>query len=134
MGQYQNLRSRIGIGLAVANYLLRTSEKHNLVVLGRNQECLDKLKSQRPDQVVTLAGDFSDLSLGGRAVELAISSFGRLDALVVNHGTLGKVSKIADCEISDFQTTMDVNFVGAVAIVSHMPLRGAGIPGLKQNR
>lgn len=108
----------VGIGLAIADFFLKTPEKHNLVILGRNQEALEEIESRAPTRVKTLAGDLSNLALGQQAVDLAVSTFGRVDSLVINHGTLGEVQRLADCDPIGFQKTFDVNFISAVALVS----------------
>lgn len=117
-----------GIGLAIANFLLKGSEKHNLVVLGRNEEALRELEARAPSQVKPLAGDFSNLSLGQAAVDLALSTFGRIDGLIINHGTLGEVNRIVDCDLVNFRKTFDINFISAVALVK------AAIPELRKTR
>ena len=87
---------------------------------------MNQLKSRAPEQVQTLAGNLTDLSLLQRAVELAIRSFGKVDALIVNHGTLGEVKRIADCDPAGWQKTFDVNLISAVACVK------AAIPELRK--
>jgi NAD(P)-dependent dehydrogenase (short-subunit alcohol dehydrogenase family) len=109
-----------GIGLAIANFLLKAPDKHNLVVLGRDEGALREIESRAPSQVKALAGDLSNLSLAQEAVDLALSAFGRLDGLVINHGTLGEMKRIADCDPAEFQKTFDVNFISAVACVRKM--------------
>ncbi len=108
----------LGIGLAIANFLLKAHEKHNLVILGRDEEALHEIESRAPSQVKALAGDLSNFALGRAAVDLALSAFGRVDGLVINHGTLGEVKRIADCDPVGFQKTFDINFISAVACVS----------------
>ncbi|TID25343.1 NAD(P)-binding protein [Venturia nashicola] len=75
-----------GIGLAAARYLLK--QKHNIVAVARSREPLQKLQSEFPGQVAIIAGDLGDLSLnlGQEAVDLGISTYGQLNALIVNHG------------------------------------------------
>jgi NAD(P)-dependent dehydrogenase (short-subunit alcohol dehydrogenase family) len=68
--------------------------------------------------VEVLSADLSDLSVGKKAVELAVSSFGRLDGLVLNHGSLGPVGRIADFDAEAWKTGYDTNFFSAVAFVS----------------
>jgi NAD(P)-dependent dehydrogenase (short-subunit alcohol dehydrogenase family) len=60
----------------------------------------------------------SDFSLGQNAVDIAISAFGKVDGLIINHGILGEVARIADCDPAGFRKTFDVNFFSAVACVS----------------
>lgn len=50
-----------GIGLAIAEYLLKTS--HKLVLVARSAEPLEKLKSEYPSQVEYLAVDLTDFSV-----------------------------------------------------------------------
>lgn len=111
--------SYVGIGLAIANYLLKDSAKHNLVILGgRSQEALDKLKAQSPQRIELIPGDLSDFSLSQNAVDIAISAFGKVDGLIINHGILGEVARIADCDPAGIRKTFDVNFFSAIACVS----------------
>lgn len=50
-----------GIGLAVAEYLLKASQR--LVLVARSAEPLENLKKQYPGQVEVLAADLSDPSV-----------------------------------------------------------------------
>src|SRR2546421_8252295 len=110
--------SHIGIGLTIANYLLQDSAKHNLVILGgRSQEALDNLKAQSPHRIQVIPGDLSDFSLGQNAVDIAVSAFGKVDGLIINHGILGEVARIADCDLAGIQKTFDVNFFSTIACV-----------------
>ena len=67
-----------------------------------------------------LAGDLSDLSLQlpAKAVELAISRWGKLDALVVNHGTLDPVARIVDVKLEEWERGFRANVTSAVGLVS----------------
>lgn len=117
---YTVLTSIVGIGLAVAKKIVQ--EGQNVVVLARSKESLKEFEGQSPHQVRILPGDASDFSLAHRAVDLALKEFGRLDGLIINHGTMGQVNKIKDCDIDDWRTVFDVNFFSAVAFVSdHRP-------------
>lgn len=107
-----------GIGLAVAKYLLTCPQSHNVVVVARSQEPLQKLKSQYNKQVEVLNGDLADFSLAQRAVDLALKSFGRLDGMVLNHGILGQVGKVAQGDLQEWKHGFDVNFISLVGFVS----------------
>lgn len=50
-----------GIGLAIANYLLKSS--HKLVLVARSAEPLEKLKSEYPGQVEVVPADLADFSV-----------------------------------------------------------------------
>jgi len=86
-------------------------------VVARSQEALVKLKNKYDGLVEMLAGDLSDLSLGQRVVDLAVKKWGRLDGLVVNHGKLDPVERIADAHIDEWQRSFDVNVFSAIAMV-----------------
>ena len=105
-----------GIGLAIAEYLLQKS--HNVVVVARSKDALEKLRGKYPQVVRIVAGDLADLSLAQKAVDLAAKEFGRLDGLIVNHGVIEPVAKIRDCKPEDWKRAFDVNLFSAVAFVS----------------
>jgi NADP-dependent 3-hydroxy acid dehydrogenase YdfG len=89
-----------------------------VVVIARSVEPLQKLKDQYPNQVEVLNGDLADLTLGQKAVDRALKSFGRVDGLVLNHGVLGQVGKIAEADPEQWKQGFDVNFFSLVAFVS----------------
>lgn len=64
-----------------------------------------------------LSGDLSDFSVGKQAADLAASAWGRLDGLVVNHGVLEPVKKIADTDPEEWRAAFDVNVFSAAALV-----------------
>lgn len=101
----------------MADFLLKQPENHNLVVVSRSKEPLEKIKSSAPDRVGVLAADLSDFSVGKQAVDLAKSMFGRIDSVILNHGILGEVKRIADCDPEGFQKTFDINYISVVACV-----------------
>lgn len=112
-----------GIGLAAANYLLEQS--HKLVVVARSEPPLRELEKQYPEQVAVLAGDLSDLSFGDKAVGLAIDRYSRLDGVIVNHGVLDPVKRVADSTAGEWRAAYDINFFSAIALAKAalQPLR-----------
>ena len=104
-----------GLGLAIAKILL--SKSHNIVLLARTAAPLQQLADEYPQQIRHLTGDLTDLSYGQRSVDLAVSAFGGLDGLIVNHGALGAVGKIADSQIDEWRWMSDVNFFSSLAFV-----------------
>ncbi|KLJ10088.1 oxidoreductase [Blastomyces silverae] len=124
-----------GIGLAVAHYLLRLPASHNLILLARSQQPLQQLQEQYgANRVEILTGDVagphssspSSPSLPERAVEVAIKRFGRLDGLVLNHGTLGPVTRLVDCELREWREGVEVNFISVLGFLK------AAIPHLRK--
>lgn len=101
----------------MTKYLLSAPQSHNVVVVARSREPLQKLKDEYAKQVEILNGDLADFSLAQQAVDLALKSFGRLDGMVLNHGILGQVGKIADADPEQWKQGFDVNFVSLVAFV-----------------
>ncbi|KAF2788482.1 NAD(P)-binding protein [Melanomma pulvis-pyrius CBS 109.77] len=116
-----------GIGLAAAHTLLSSS--HKLVVISRTHAALDQLHYQYPSQVEVLAGDLSNASLrlNEKAVELALSRWGRLDALIVNHGTLEPVRRIAEVDLGEWERGFRSNVGSAVGLIQ------AAIPSLRKS-
>ncbi|OKL62099.1 hypothetical protein UA08_02145 [Talaromyces atroroseus] len=104
-----------GLGLAISKYLLTTTPPNNVILVARTAEPLQQLKAQYPDHVDYVAGDLTDYSTGEKAVNLALSRFGgRLDGLVLNHGTLGQVSVVANADLEQWKNGLDINFVSFV--------------------
>ncbi len=88
-----------------------------MTILARGEAALREIQSQYPNQVQILAGDLSDFALAEKAVNVTITQFGRLDGLVINHGTLPPVTNIQDSEIDAWKHNFDVNFFSGVAFV-----------------
>ncbi|KAG9191613.1 hypothetical protein G6011_10347 [Alternaria panax] len=115
-----------GIGQAIAHHLL--SRNHKLVLVSRTQSALDALHSQYgSENVAVLAGDMSDASLPEKAVALANEKWGRLDSLIINHGTLDPVKKVAESTVEEWRTGFDVNVFSAVGLVQ------ASLPSLRKS-
>ncbi|KAI1618054.1 short-chain dehydrogenase/reductase [Exophiala viscosa] len=111
-----------GIGKAVAEYLLASSAQHLLVLTGRNEDVLHEFRSRYPDRVITEAGDMSDLQFV-RSIAQSIQLEGRLDGLVLNHGTMGSCFRIGQMEVEDWEETFRVNVTSCVALIqSALPL------------
>lgn len=115
-----------GIGLATAHHLLKNS--HRVVLVSRSEAPLSDLKAQYPDQVTYVAGDLSDFPLSKKAVDLAISTWKRLDAVIVNHGVLDPVKKLADSTAEEWRSAFDKTFFSAVALAQ------AALPALRESR
>ncbi|KAL9633050.1 MAG: hypothetical protein Q9164_004930 [Protoblastenia rupestris] len=87
-----------------------TESLHRIIEL-----TLSKALSDHPSQVRTVAGDLNDFSLAQHAVECAVKEFGQLDGLVVNHGAMFGVNKVAEADIDEWRKMFDINFFSAVA-------------------
>lgn len=88
------------------------------MTVARSREALENLSKQYPGQVEVLAGDLADLSLGQKAADLAKSKWQRLDGVIINHGILDPVKRVANVEAEEWRQLFDVNVFSAVALVS----------------
>jgi len=59
----------------------------------------------------------SDPSLAAKAVEVAKSQWGRLDSLIINHGSLDPVKKVGESSAEEWRKAFDVNVFSAVGLV-----------------
>ena len=103
-----------GLGLAIAHYLLQQS--HKIVAVARSEQPLRDLEKQYTGQVAVVVGDLADFSLGQKAVDLATNYWQRLDGVVVNHGVLDPVKKLADSTAEEWRASYDINLFAAVSI------------------
>lgn len=110
-----------GIGLAITNYLLRSEAQHLLVLAGRNTDVLNDLKSKNPDRVVTTAGDMSDLDYV-KSILQSVQLDGKLDGLILNHGTLGSCQRICDVEADEWEKTFRINVTSLAVLVSSLDI------------
>ena len=85
--------------------------------MARSKEPLESLRHEYPGQVEILVGDLSDFSLGQKAVNLATSTWDRLDGLIINHGVLDPVKRIADSDAEEWSKAFDINVFSGLAMV-----------------
>ncbi|KAL1875700.1 hypothetical protein VTK73DRAFT_9955 [Phialemonium thermophilum] len=115
-----------GIGLAVTNYLLNAS--HKVVLVSRSQKDLEAIKARFPSQVEFLAADLTNFDTAPKVTELALKAFGQLDGLVVNHGVLTPMQRVAESTIEAWKNIYDANLFSALALVK------AAIPHLRASK
>ncbi|KAG5960932.1 hypothetical protein E4U56_004089 [Claviceps arundinis] len=102
-----------GLGLAIAKYLI--GESHQVVVTARSAEPLEDLKRAHPGQVDYVAGDMTDAELPEKVISTALSAFGRLDGLVLNHAMLVS-EKFESMSIAQCKGLYDVNVFSCIAM------------------
>ncbi|KAH8201177.1 hypothetical protein TruAng_004645 [Truncatella angustata] len=115
-----------GLGLAIAHLLLRAS--HKVFLVARSEAGLQKIKAENPSNVEYLPADVTDFSTAPKIVEAAVKAFGKVDGIIINHGVLTPLSKIADVDIEEWRRSYDVNVTSAVALVK------AAIPELRKSQ
>ncbi|MFI0447415.1 SDR family NAD(P)-dependent oxidoreductase [Actinomadura sp. 6N118] len=110
-----------GIGRATAELLL--SRGHRVVGLDRDAAAMSRLSAE--PNAETVCGDVADEAVNLRAVEVAESRFGRLDAVVLNAGMPGS----GPLETLDLDTVRRVFAVNAFGVV--LGMRSA-LPALRR--
>ncbi|KAJ4993038.1 oxidoreductase C30D10.05c [Stagonosporopsis vannaccii] len=117
-----------GIGLTLAHYLLSQPAGHKLVLTSRTSSTLAELQKQYGDsRVEIVTGDAADPRLAADLVSVANTRFGRLDSLIINHGALDPVKKIADSTPDEWRKAYDINVFSAIGMVQ------AALPSLRQS-
>ncbi|KAL2434839.1 putative oxidoreductase [Exophiala dermatitidis] len=111
-----------GIGLAITNHLLSSPAQHLLILTGRKTDVLDDFRSKNTGRVIAKPGDMDDLAYV-KSILSDVELDGRLDALVLNHGTLGTCVRIAEMDVEDWERTFRINVSSCVALIqSSLPL------------
>lgn len=115
-----------GIGAAVAATLNEAGMK--LVLTARSQQKLSDLASQLQNAVI-VPGEITDPALPHQLLDTAITTFGRLDAVINNAGIMHMMS-IDDADLEALCTMIRVNFEAVVRIsytvLPHFKQQGSG--------
>jgi NAD(P)-dependent dehydrogenase (short-subunit alcohol dehydrogenase family) len=102
-----------GLGRALARTVLAAG--HRLVATARNPEELRDLVATAPDRSRAVALDVTDPAAARRAIDTAVTAFGRIDVLVNNAG-YANVASIEDLPEDDFRAQVETNFFGVVNV------------------
>lgn len=121
-----------GIGLAIARGFLH--EGANVVITGRNTESLEEAKTLLMTEagiqrVLSVQGDMTDPTDIRHALDEAMSTFERIDAVVANVGS-GTARGGWNLTLDDWQSALKINLLGGMALASaalpHLIARGGG--------
>lgn len=115
-----------GIGLAITKSLLASS--HRVVLTARSEEDLARVKASYPGLVEYVAGDLTDPEVASKVTALAVSAFGQLDGVVVNHGVLEPITRIANTNVEEWKKHYDVNVFSALGLLKE------AIPALRKSK
>ena len=88
-----------GMGKAIVELFVK--EGANVIAVARRKERLDALAaslSEEAGRIIVMKGDISLREDNEAMIDLALSSFGRLDVLVNNAGIMDDMSPIGDVE------------------------------------
>lgn len=123
-------------GLGRATSELFVDEGASLVLVDLNGGALEELVrhlEKRGGKVVYLSGDVTDPEIADRAVQAAVSNFGRVNVLFNNAGIVpSEATSILGTSVSDWDRVMDVNTKSAfllsrVAIPEMIKVGGGSI-------
>ena len=107
-----------GAGLAIAHYLLRAPARARVIGIARTLAPLQDLRTQYGENFEFVCGDISQPGVGTEALSKAVTKFGRLSAVIVNHGVLDPVQKVSDANPQELRALFEVNFFSALELVS----------------
>ncbi|TLD22127.1 hypothetical protein PspLS_07937 [Pyricularia sp. CBS 133598] len=116
-----------GIGLAIAQYLLQAS--HKVVLVARSEDNILKLKERYPDQVVYCKADLGTKEPSTSVItESAIKTFGQLDGLVLNHGTLEPLGRLENAKLDEWMQAYNTNLFSCLSLIKD------AIPHLRETK
>ncbi|EHA46170.1 short-chain dehydrogenase [Pyricularia oryzae 70-15] len=105
-----------GIGLAVAQHLLQAN--HKVVLVARTEDKILKLKEQYPNQVAFCKVDLGTKEPSTSVItESAIKTFGQLDGLVLNHGTLEPLGRLENAKIDEWIQAYNTNLFSCLSLI-----------------
>ncbi|KAK6347797.1 hypothetical protein TWF718_005622 [Orbilia javanica] len=113
-----------GIGLAILQHLLALPSPPNILAVTRTiTPALKSLSVTHSSNLETVSVDFSSpppelqSEVKSLIVDVALSRWGRIDSLVLNHGRLDPVKKVGDADVAEWETTFRTNFLSNVEVV-----------------
>lgn len=62
-------------------------------------------------------GDITDPNVSSKLVDVALDKFGRLDGVVLNHGSLGEVKRVENGDVEGWRKTFEINFFSYITLV-----------------
>ena len=120
-----------GIGRAVAHDCARRG--HRVLALARTQGALEELDddcASLPGSVSLIPADLTDGEMVARLPAALAERFGRLDALVLNAGTLGELAPVTDVDGKVLSNALQVNVTANWALLAGLdPLLRASEAG-----
>ncbi len=117
-----------GIGAAAARVFAAAGAK--VALLARSETEINELAAEIGPAALALRCDVADWTAVQYAVSVTVQSFGRLDVLVNNAGTIDPIARLADVDPAAWGRAVDVNlkgvFHGLRAAIPVMRAQGGG--------
>jgi NADP-dependent 3-hydroxy acid dehydrogenase YdfG len=123
----------LGIGAAITNHLLSNDARVVLVDLS-GAELKAQQQKHGDDRVQYLVGDVSQDIINKSAVEKAISTWGKLDALVLNAGIMAPVHRLEGADVAAWERIFRVNLCSQVSAVRQLPTASCKKDDLQMDR
>ncbi|QEW06616.1 SDR family NAD(P)-dependent oxidoreductase [Nitrincola iocasae] len=119
-----------GTGMGKAAALRLATEGAQLALIGRSEEPLQQVVSEVESlgtHAISLPCDITDTAALSNAIQLILKSFGRLDGVFANAGTLGEFCPVSDTALSQLDSLIDTNLKGTLATIQQsLPLMDTG--------
>ena len=116
-----------GVGAAIATALARGGARVTLAARRAERLATVVHACGGAERALGVTADLTLEADATRAVESAVAHFGRLDAVVLN-AAVGRVGRIEDFSLADWQRTLDTNVTSAFLVAR------AAIPHLRATR
>ena len=116
-----------GLGAATARQLAQLDA--NIILNARSEQSLAALAAEINEQggrALAVAGDVSQPDVCERLVDVAIETFGGIDAIINNAAVLEPVASIADSDAVAWQRHIDINILGPYLLIR------AALPSLRE--
>ncbi|SIR08813.1 SDR family oxidoreductase [Bosea sp. TND4EK4] len=117
-----------GIGQAAARRL--AEDGASLVLTDQAEGPLAELAASFGPQAITIVGDVTREETMDRAVRDGLAAFGRIDGAFLNAGMVGRVARLGEAALADFERVMAVNvggcFIGLSKLMPLMTRQGGG--------
>ncbi|KAF3910397.1 hypothetical protein ABW20_dc0103376 [Dactylellina cionopaga] len=125
LSMVQSLRQYVlCIGFAILTHLLSLPTPPNVLAVSRTINPSLKSLAVSHNNLEVVSVDFSGPSasdlkseIASSIVGVAVSRWGRIDSLILNHGTLDPVATIEDADVESWETTFRTNFFSNVELV-----------------
>jgi NAD(P)-dependent dehydrogenase (short-subunit alcohol dehydrogenase family) len=113
-----------GMGLTIAQVLLKSSEFVKLVLIARSkdklQEFVNSLNEKDQKRVHYVAGDLTDEKVLDQLIIESISKFNKINSVIFNAGILEPISHIDKLDTKQMRRLFEVNFFSLVELTQKL--------------